>query len=154
MLFGIHKSLALVAEEFALDHSEAADLAKAYTDLAEHYPALVLPAKASAIVNFGQAVTAIYGSRLFAFRLRMRMERNQSRAPTPTRAAQPVQQPAGATPGPNGPVTLQPEPGAPPDMNGAPQGDVPSDIRTGEIPGVGHIEFPPDHPLFKRAQTH
>ena len=32
--------------------------------------------------------------------------------------------------------------------------DVPSDVRTGEIPGLGKIEFPEDHELVRGNRKH
>lgn len=144
LLLGIHSTLQLVtgAQEFALSNDEARELAKAYADVAKYYPSLTLDNRYSAIATLGAQVSIIYGSRIMAYRMRLASEKRsqgtQQRASQPAPAQQPVpveQMNGVATP----PAKAEP---------------VSKELRTGEIPGVGNIEFPPDHPLMGGRRQH
>jgi hypothetical protein len=139
-LLGISATLraALPVPEFELDSSEAKELAKAYTDVAQFYPSLRLGDHVTAMINLGSVVSIIVGSRIVSYKMRSASNRATARKD------------AGK------PVTdidmrgvLNNTPPAP--SNGrapvAPR-EVAEDVRTGEIPGVGNVVFPPDHPLM------
>ena len=149
-MIGVHSALAWAANapEFALDTMEANEFAKATKELMDHYPDQMrwLDGKTGAWINFSQTALVIYGSKLTALKMRRAAQRPRA-VVVPIRAEsaqQPVMQ---GSPRP----MPQPAPLAE-TMNGN-SGDaapVPLDVRTGEIPGVGLVEFPPDHPLFKK----
>lgn len=128
--------------EFALDHEEAKDLAGAYAELATHYPSLLLPAKTSAITNFGAQLTMIYGTRLAIWRMKRAMN---APTPAPRQAPQqpPMPQPSPVMQAPSG-INGASAPNQQPPMETR---EVPPEMRRAEIPGVGAIEFPEDHPL-------
>lgn len=134
LLLGIHTSLARLVPEAELSSSEAHELASAYADVAQYYPILRLPDKWAAIINFGTQVAMVYGSRFAAWRIRMLT----TPQPTPReRTEQTLKQVFEVPPNPN------------PGTNGATRRPPAADVRTGEVPGVGNVEFPPDHPLIK-----
>lgn len=135
LLLGIHATLhaAFKAPELELDEAEAKEIAKAYGDVAALYPALQIPAEVTAIANLAGVVSIVYGSRITAYRARMAGERRQR-----PQKAQPF------TP-PNAPVPNQMNGAAPPDK----ATPIPVDLRKGEIPGIGEVEFPEDHPLMR-----
>jgi len=144
-LLGIHSTLQLVtgAQEFALSNEEARELAKAYADVAKYYPSLTLDNRYSAIATLGAQVSIIYGSRIMAYRMRVASQNKargtQQRATQPAPAQQPV------------PATEMNGVAAPPPAKTEP---VSKELRTGEIPGVGSIEFSPDHPLVGGRRQH
>jgi|SRR5580700_499698 hypothetical protein len=147
LLLGIHNTLHVVfgAEELKLQQAEAAELANAYAAVAAEYPALNFDPKYAALANFAGVVSIVYGSRLAAFRMRMAMTRGQRRVspiiPTTntmtdaqsTIVQPPVNQFNGAE------IPVQEEP----------RGPLPTELRTGIIPGVGEIVFDENHPLAK-----
>jgi len=154
-LLGIHTGLAAItgAPEFALDPREAADMAKATADVAQHYPVTFIDPKTLAWINLIQTTGFIYGSRLFAYRMR----RNAS---APARPAPAPRQPPLDTRSRVEPLRQTSEGLAPANgMNGSPHmappippRETPPNVNVGEIPGVGTIEFPPDHPLSGKAK--
>lgn len=146
----MHAGLAAItgAEELKLDHSEAHDLAQAAKDVLDHYPALNLfDSKTAAWIMLTQTCAFVYGSRLMAWRMRS--------ASVPKMPLRSAPQPAPAP----GPSPVMQAPGGP-QMNGnqsppIPTREIPPEARVGEIPGVGTVEFPPEHPLFGgKRQTH
>lgn len=119
-----------------MDNTEARELAKAYADVAAYYPVLRMADNVTAMLNFGSVVAIVYGSKLTAWKFRRGLEKmaTKSSAQAQTRhdaalhATPPAQAPGSAP---------QEKPRV-----------VPDDVRKGEIPGVGTIEFPADHPLM------
>lgn len=147
LLLGISKTLAAATgiEELDLE-GDAHNIAKAYADVALYYPILALDPKIAAIANLGSTVAIVAGAKWATYKLRKHNEHG-SRV-SQHRAAPAFAETATARQADNTPPVQQ--------MNGAINGvdlnkpaprDVPPDIRTGEIPGVGRIEFGPDHPL-------
>jgi len=119
-----------------MDNTEAKELAKAYADVAAFYPALRLADNVTAMLNFGSVVAIVYGSKITAYKWRRSMEKSASKAQQQNTqrhdaalAASPPTQANGSAP--------QDKPRI-----------VPDEARKGEIPGVGTIEFPADHPLM------
>jgi hypothetical protein len=143
LLLGIHQTLQAATQvpEFGMSPVEAHNIAEAWAEAAKHYPVLNLDPKVAAIINLGTTISIVYGSRITAFKIRKSIERAQRRpiqpAP-PTNQPTPVQHAGMMQEQVNGHI---PEPPKPPVAT--------REIRTGEIPGVGNIEFPPDHPLVK-----
>ena len=128
-----------------MEQQEAHDIAKAYADVAEYYPVMKMPGHVAAIVNLSTIIGVNYGARFMSVRLRKSMKRREA-AQTAPQAASPVRQQ---------PTTMQvpQNPATPPNqMNGSKQEKptVTREMRTGEIPGIGAIEFPPDHPLINQ----
>lgn len=147
LLLGIHTTLlhATGAPEFELSPEEANQLSKAYCDVALHYPSLALAPNVAAIVNLGTTVSIVYGSRFAAYRMRRAMEKTQRRS-SPLAAAPTATSPA-APAGPSQHLMPQPE-----YVNGNPRQEprtMPQEMRRSTIPGVGDIEFPPDHEILK-----
>jgi len=136
LLLGINASLQWLTgiPEFDLSQKEAHDIGAAYADVAKYYPAVALDPAHAAVMNLGSQVSIAIGARIVLYKMRTANERRE-------RARQ------GASMGQ--PATMTPPP---PNINGAPTEMRPrepaKDVRTGEIPGVGTIEFPPDHPLM------
>lgn len=127
-------------QEFDLTSQEAREIASAYADVAKHYPAVAIDPKHQAVVNLISAVSIPVGARIVMYKMRKAQERRE-------RAAQ-----AGQTPRP---ASMTPPPsnnpqGEPPDT----RPPVTKELRTGEIPGVGTIEFPPEHPLMGGKRHH
>jgi len=115
--------------------SEAAYLAQSMKKVADHYASLKLDQKWVDWGNLAMCLGAVYGTRLEAIRMRWQFEAQAQRA---MRGPRGVSQPA-QTQGPGGTINGQEIPIEPP---GAPR-----DMRTGTVPGVGEVEFPPGHPL-------
>lgn len=139
---------AYVAPEMELDAQESKELAGALEELNRLYPQEWLSEKTAAWINLAQVTGAIYGTRLFAIRLRMQGERYAARvnAPPPLHAS-----PVNPTP-----ETTRPVP--PENINGFGNQEVapkaPPGMQEGEIAGLGKIEFPADHPLMGGARKH
>lgn len=150
---GLHSGLAWVANapEFEMDAMEARALAKATKDLLDYYPDQMrwLDGRTGAWIGFSQTALVIYGSKLTALRMRRstaRQPASQGPRVVPIRS---VQEPRAE------PVAVRQPEQSPINGQGAgianeDQSPVPADIRTGNIPGVGEIEFPTDHPLFRK----
>lgn len=137
LLLGIHTTLAasLSIPEFEMDQAEASEIAKAYADVAEYYPVLKMSGETAALVNFASIVGVNYGARFMAFKMRRSLEKRAARSqPQQAPMPQDVQMPVGPPRVPNAAPATKPT--------------VTNDVRTGEIPGVGAIEFPQDHPLM------
>lgn len=120
-----------------MEKEEAREISLAYSDVAKFYPALAMPPHVAAITTFASIIAVNYGARIMAFKMRRSMEKRRM----PVQAAP---QPA--------PVTMPHNPAQPPNPETGEIDRKPvltKDIRTGEIPGVGTIEFPSDHPLLK-----
>lgn len=133
LLLGIHQGLMLIGAppEFALSSAEAHEISKAYAEVAKYYPALTLDNRYTAISTLGAQLSIIYGSRFMSYKMRTASEKR-----TPQQRANqsaPPQSPISETPGVAPPAKTEP---------------VSRELRTGEIPGVGNIEFPADHPLM------
>jgi hypothetical protein len=141
LLLGIHTTLyhATKAPEWELGKEEAHAVAEAYAEAAKHYPMLNIDPKHAAVINLGTTLSIVYGSRVMAFRMRKAMERGarpQRVNTAPVTPAQPA--PAMRAETLNG-IPVPPETKPPP---------VPTEeLRTGEVPGLGNIVFPADHPL-------
>lgn len=161
-----------------MDSDEAREIAKAYADVAQYYPKMKLPGHVSAVVTLGTLVTVNYGARIVAYRMRKANERFQaSQAPRTQAAPQgvslrttpPMNSMGGQPVTPIKPVAIDPSAqnsasvATPPDANipkpspdgwTAPENAplqrriITDEVRTGEIPGVGKIVFPSDHPLL------
>jgi hypothetical protein len=147
-LLGIHQTLAMAfgISELAMNDEEAAQVAKSYVDVAEFYPVLQLPPKQLALVNFGSTLAIVYGAKFAAYKMRRAMSRPS--VVTPIRPAPSKTTGAGVT-------TETPAFAAPPaqapngvDYSQAEVGPIDPKLRTGEIPGVGSVVFPEDHPMF------
>src|SRR5215469_4001946 len=129
LLLGIHTTLARVIPEMEMPPDEAHEIASAYCGVAEYYPIMRLPDETVALITFASVVSLSYGTRFAAWRMRMMMQQPAPRPPP--QAAPPPTQP-------------------PPARNGHDKTATSSAaIRTGEVPGVGNVEFPPDHPLVR-----
>lgn len=141
LLLGIHETLYRFtgAPELELKADDAKQLAEAYRDVALHYPTLALDDKTAAVLNMIGVSAGVYGTRLAAFRLRMWMQHEATKGSKPAPVPQPVKA-ADHAPGMNGNA-----PGAPVITPKVPD----KEIRTGEIAGVGTVEFPADHPLVR-----
>jgi hypothetical protein len=133
LLLGLHQSLAMVTNipELGMNRDEAAQIAKAYRDAAEYYPILALDPKIAATLNLGTTVAIVYGSKILAYRMRQSMNTAPSavQQTTPLRAMPTT---------PSGPINGV-------DTNAERPKDIPKELRTGIIPGIGAIEFPPGH---------
>ena len=79
LLLSVHQIGAsfLSMEELALDEKEAKLLADAIQGVAEHYP-LTLDPKYLAVGNLVMVGVGIYGTRIFAYRNRMKREQNKN----------------------------------------------------------------------------
>lgn len=149
MLLGISRTLesAFGVPELSLGDTEAAELSKAYGDLAAHYPSLTLDPKYAAMANFGAVLAIIVGSRVTNFKLR----RSMYQAPRQV----PVAPPSNIYEAPPTAMTTHQTMQAQPGMqvngvdtsNAAKKRPVPDDVRRAVLPGIGEIEFPADHPL-------
>lgn len=121
--------------------SEAGFLAQSIVDVARHYNVGVLDQKTVDWLNLLQALGLVYGTRLFAMRA-MRPARKAAPAAPPFPAPPPAQ---------HHPQAQATSDGIPPfgrditQERPAPASET--EVRTGEIPGVGKVEFPADHPL-------
>jgi hypothetical protein len=147
LLLSCHKMLAASMPEWDMESDEAHQISVAYNDVANYYPIMRLPGNVSALVTFAGVVGVSYGSRIAATRFRVMAERGhrpQPRNVTPTRQQNSQPMPANEMPIP---------PQSDPQVNGVDYNamnnrpDVPQDLRTANIPGVGPVEFPADHPL-------
>ncbi len=125
----------VVGPEFLMEPPESTEYAKAILEVAKHYPVRGFDDKMMAWFNLSQIVVIGYGSRIMMLRARVK---SQGRA-----APQAPPQPRTMPPAPGVQGNVQQPPGQPPPArpNGA------SAANRGEIPGVGEVEFPPDHPL-------
>jgi hypothetical protein len=142
LLFGIHQTLSFATQipELALHEKEAHAIAESWAEAAKHYEFLNLDPKYAAMMNFGTTVCVIYGSHFANWRMRKAQERPQRTRPVPRQEpiAEPQRPPMNAG-----------------QMNGAPAPETPKppsmsrEMMVGEIPGVGAIQFPTDHPLVK-----
>lgn len=117
--------------------SEAAYFAANIKAVADHYPVKWLDQKTVDWINLLQCVGAVYGGRIFAARA--------ARSP-PKLATVTAIRPEGVKPaepvmrqGPVAPVRRAEQRQA---------SDLPVGLAFGEVPGVGKIEFPPDHPMM------
>lgn len=115
-------------------------MAQAVLDVAKHYPIRGLDEKTIAWFNLSQIVIISTGAKIMAVRTRHAQE-NATRA---SRQA-PRQPPVTPQPHQANGATVQSTQQAPPQEK--PAQPLPRAERTGEIPGVGNIEFPADHPL-------
>lgn len=150
LLLGIHTTLSTSfrVPEIELDATEASELAKAYAEVAAYYPAWQIPDDVAAMLNLCGVVSSVYGSRLMAYRMRRAMEKRQF-------AAQNSAVDVGAAP--VNPQQQQAQSSQPPAANGAVTEKpriIPEEVRVGEIPGVGNIVFPADHPLMGGRKPH
>lgn len=118
-----------------MDNEEAREISRAYADVAEYYPAMKLSGETAALMNFIGVLGMSYGSRVMLYRMRRKEERKSS-PKEPPQSSKPA--PIHTTPVPENSFGPAPETKPP----------VTQEMRTGEIAGVGHIEFPPDHPLM------
>ena len=144
-LLTLHMMLgAVVAPELALSDDAAREYAAAIQNVNRHYNYKVFDQKTQDWLNLGMLISAVYGSRFVAIRNRKRAEFAASRVVVPrAQAGDPV-------PGNPAPIPQNPDG----------RRDIPKDLenalRTGEIPGVGKVEFPRNHPLFSETtiRTH
>jgi hypothetical protein len=143
LLVGIHGGIALLlsSPSFALDtdlriydgKTEAEFLAASVADVARHYNPKVFDQKTADWFNLAQCLAFVYGPRIY-----------NARADRRANAARPVNVAPRA-----GPRPVDPMPAANKATNGhatpVPPNDFASkDVLTGEIPGVGKVEFPQD----------
>jgi len=135
---------AIIAPEFGMPPEEAKDFAKAIHDVNRHYNYRLLDQKTTDWINLIGVAGAIYMPRFMAIRERKKAEARPRPQPRP-QAQNPVpgnpQAPAGRSE-----IDLS--------MTAREAGFVvPSEreMRAGEIPGVGKIEFPADHPLSPKG---
>lgn len=134
----------VVGPEFHLHPGEAPEMAQAILDVAKHYPVRGLDDKMIAWFNLSQIVVIGYGSRIMAVRARHAAERGKM--------VRPQQAPPTMAPSPSARAGVQEANGVvQPEMK--PAQPLPADARTGEIAGVGNIEFPEGHPLFAGGTT-
>lgn len=104
--------------DLALDKDESGKLAKAISDVGDHYGlATVFDDKTVAWVNLGQTIIAIYGTRLMTIRLKSRMAKET--------AAQKAREQ---------PQVIQPQ------TTDARRNNAPT--PSAEIPGIGTVEVP------------
>lgn len=139
LLVGIHGGLAILSgrHEWSLDtesrmfdgKTEAEFLAQSTADVARHYGGIA-DQKTLDWMNLLQCLAIVYGGRLYAIRANPRVKA----APKPNLAVRPGPPPQHHTAPPVNSFD-------PARMNG---GD---DMGTGEIAGIGHVEFPDGHPL-------
>ena len=144
LLIGIHGgvSLLLSSPSFALDtqmkiydgKTEAEFLATSVADVARHYNPKVFDQKTADWFNLLQCLAFVYGPRIY-----------NARADRRANAAKPINNVAPRT----GPRPVDPMPAANKAANGhttpIPANEFAAkDVLTGEIPGVGNVEFPAD----------
>lgn len=139
MLYGLHMiGASLVAPEFGMDKDDCRELAKAIADVNRHYQIKLLDQKTADWFHLIQLVAVAYGTRIIAISGRRRRENKAPPMPRPQ----------------NGPIAGTPAaPVAPRNLDLTEtqlNGVSAREIRTGEIPGVGKIEFPSDHPFASR----
>lgn len=114
--------------------TEAQFYAQSIADVSRHYGGDLLDQKTVDWLNLIQCLALIYGGRIMTIRMTPRVR--------PTR--QPTAQETARTFSPQGSsVTDIPNPFEKPPP-------VPEGIGTGEIAGIGNIEFPEGHPLNPR----
>lgn len=133
LLFGLHMALShVVAPELAMARDDCRELSQAWSDVNRHYNFALLDQKSADWFNLLQLVAVAYGTRVIAIRDRRR------------RDARPTSQPRAQTgnPAPLTPDEIARSTG----FNGAGERAA----RTGEIAGLGSIEFPPGHPLSSK----
>lgn len=141
LLVGIHGGLAILSSrgEWSLDtesktfdgKTEAEFLAMSIKDVADHYGNGLLDKKTLDWCNLIQCLAIVYGGRIYAIRATPRVPR----APKPDLAHRVGPAPVHHTPSPPA-NSFEPQ-----RMNGE------SDLGTGEIAGIGAVEFPDGHPL-------
>lgn len=139
LLVGIHGGVAMLLSSpgFALDteqrvfdgKTEAEFLSQSVADVARHYNPKVFEQKTIDWSNLIQCVALVYGPRLYNMRAERKMAQAQ-KAHAPRPQGPPTQRPA------------DPQPAANRAANGATEWS--KEARTGEIPGIGSIEVPPD----------
>lgn len=122
--------------EFELGERDAHDLASKYAVVAEFYPAFKIDPKVAALLALCGSVGGVYGSRIISYRARVSMER--------------AARPRGGIMPPTSPPQPSTETAPPPAQ---PQ-TVAAEVRTGEIAGIGKVEFPPDHPMVQGHKRH
>lgn len=136
---------ALFAPEFILDTTstefdgkpESKYLAQSIKDVSDHYATKYLDKKTVDILNLGQALLVVYGTRFYSIRERRKSERAQRAKPVqPFQAQQPTQNQRPSEPQSAAPENTTPEQTREPD-------------RRGVIGGVGFVEFPLDHPMVR-----
>lgn len=144
-LFGIHQMLgAIIAPELALGEDDAHQMADAISAVNRHYQIRMFDAKTQDWLNLIMVAGAMYGSRVVAIRERVKVQRM-------ARPAMPRAQTANAAPG-NPASAVSPMNNTPPaqqDQTTVAQTRV---ANTGIVPGIGEIQFPPDHPLSPLQQ--
>jgi hypothetical protein len=140
-----------VAPEWDIDDAEKSEMAKAILEVGQHYTSVLekFDGKTTAWLSLGQCFATIYLSRMYAIHERHKDERAKhaaSRPPPPKPAPSMTPTPQHAAPPPGQPVVrvnggLQPPKEAP----------DPPNLRRADIGGLGvSVEFPPDHPLFRK----
>lgn len=142
LLVGIHGGLAILSgrPEWSLDtdmkifdgKTEAQFLASSVKDVADHYGNGLLDKKTLDWCNLIQCLAIVYGGRVYAIRSTPRVK--TAPAPSGVRDA---------------PRTANPQPmhHTPAPVNSFDAVANANDAGVGEIPGIGAIEFPDDHPL-------
>lgn len=130
--------------EFDMNQTEAQTIAEAWAECAKYYPSLALAPEIAAPVNLGSVLTIAVFSRVAAFKMRRGFERAARTPQSPIRPATPQPQPQ-----PQRAATTQEQVnGIAPQQSQSPSPPIPTQqMRTGTIPGVTDIEFPPDHEL-------
>lgn len=138
LLIGIHTTLLIATgiPEMEIDAADAKSIALAYADVAEFYPAFKIEPKFAAILTLCGAVGGVYGTRIISYRMRVSAER--------------AARPRGGIMPPTAPPQPSAETAPPPVQSQA----VAAELRTGEIPGIGKVEFPPDHPQVQGHKRH
>lgn len=145
-MVGIHGALAMVSKrpEWSLDteqklfdgKNEAEFLAQSTADVARHYGGL-MDQKSMDWANLIQCLAMVYGSRMYAIAMTPKVK--------PVRQAQPHEFRAGPQPQFH---TEAPNPTAFDKMPNAFEAPAaPEGLATGEIAGIGSVEFPDGHPL-------
>jgi hypothetical protein len=136
ILLSTHRAIAFLvqAPEFQLDDAEASEMAKAVSDVNALYPVRWLTDEMVAWGTLAEVMFVVYGTKFAAYKLRRNLEKREVPGPRPA------------------PRPTVVNPATPPDqMNGSAPKERPplsAELRTGEIAGVGKIEFPADHPLM------
>jgi hypothetical protein len=143
MLLGIHHILAttFATPEMDMNDAEAHAIADAWAEVSKYYPAFNPDPAHMALVNFSTVVCVSYGSKLMAWRMRKAAEKAQS---PPRQRPAPQASPAATGPAPQ-PMSQHTLNGIPVPPKGGPQPGKAE--RTANIPGIGDIELPADHPL-------
>lgn len=130
-LYGIHQMLgAIFAPELAIAEDDAKELAASIHAVNRHYNVKMFDEKSQDWLNLILVAGAMYGSRAVAIRDRRRAARTVRPIIPRAQSENPV--PGNPAPPPAGSQILDKE------------------LRLGQIPGLGNIEFPPDHPLARR----